>query len=332
MSSFSAPAGAPSQIGASKTLRERYFRLCSCFVRGTVLGWYPWLASPQPSDARRRPPSPSPPRRRAALPDAAGGRCPQRRRRVRPRSISMRRRTARWRSTPSVAGAGARSRTRPAATSRWPGPLRRRLAEFRGTAAVQDHGDPRFHPQDHHPQRFTGYFLRPVDQSLSRLRARLHLLLRAADPCLSGPVAGARFRIKAVRQARRTEAARARIVGARLRAAHHRHRHQHRSLSADRARASDHAPHPGSARSLRPSGRHRDEIGAGPARPRHARPHGAAQSGQGRPVGHDARSSPRARDGAARGDACATARGAAPTDRGRRTGVGDGGAGDPGAQ
>ena len=33
------------------------------------------------------------------------------------------------------------------------------------------------------------------------------------------------------------QAARARAVGARLRAAHHRHRHQHRSLSADRARS-----------------------------------------------------------------------------------------------
>ena len=36
--------------------------------------------------------------------------------------------------------------------------------------------------------------LRPLDQSLSRLRAWLRLLLRAADARLSGPVAGARFR------------------------------------------------------------------------------------------------------------------------------------------
>ena len=45
--------------------------------------------------------------------------------------------------------------------------------------------------------------LRPLDQSLSRLRARLRLLLRAADPRLSRPVARARFRIQAVREAGR---------------------------------------------------------------------------------------------------------------------------------
>ena len=39
-----------------------------------------------------------------------------------------------------------------------------------------------------------GYRLRPLDQSLSRLRARLRLLLRPADPRLSGAVAGARLR------------------------------------------------------------------------------------------------------------------------------------------
>ena len=39
----------------------------------------------------------------------------------------------------------------------------------------------------------------------------------------------------------------------------------------------------------RPSGRHRDQVGAGAARPRHPRAHGRAQSGQGRAVG-DARS------------------------------------------
>ena len=42
---------------------------------------------------------------------------------------------------------------------------------------VQDHGDGRFDAQDHRPQRLAGHFLRPIDQSLSRLRARLRLLL-----------------------------------------------------------------------------------------------------------------------------------------------------------
>ena len=38
--------------------------------------------------------------------------------------------------------------------------------------------------------------LRPLDQSSRRLRARLHLLLRAADPRLSGPLAGLDFETK----------------------------------------------------------------------------------------------------------------------------------------
>ncbi len=44
--------------------------------------------------------------------------------------------------------------------------------------------------------------VRPVDQSLSRLRAWLHLLFCAAQPRLSRPVAGARFRDPAGRAAR----------------------------------------------------------------------------------------------------------------------------------
>ena len=47
---------------------------------------------------------------------------------------------------------------------------------------------------DHRPQRLAGYRLRPLDQPVSRLRARLHLLLCAAEPCLSRPVARPRFR------------------------------------------------------------------------------------------------------------------------------------------
>ena len=60
---------------------------------------------------------------------------------------------------------------------------------------VQDLGHRGAGAENHHPQRIARHRLRPLDQSLSRLRARLHLLLRAADPRLSGAVAGARFRI-----------------------------------------------------------------------------------------------------------------------------------------
>ena len=133
------------------------------------------------------------------------------------------------------------------------GRLRRRLAEPRRTAAVQDHGDARHLAQGHHPQRLARYRLRPLDQSLSRLRAWLRLLLRAADPRLSRPVAGARFRIEAVCQAGRAGAAGEGTGGAGLRAADDRDRHQHRSLSADRARAEDHARHSRSAGARRPS-------------------------------------------------------------------------------
>ena len=85
-------------------------------------------------------------------------------------------------------------------------------------------------------------------------------------------------------------AAGARTVRAQLRAAHDRDRHQHRSVSADRAEVRDHAPHPRSAGARRPSGRHRHQVGAGPARHRHPGAHGEAQSGQGRDLGDDARS------------------------------------------
>jgi hypothetical protein len=47
---------------------------------------------------------------------------------------------------------------------------------------------------DHHPEFLSRYRLRPFDQSLSRLRAWLHLLLRPSDPRLSRAVAGSRFR------------------------------------------------------------------------------------------------------------------------------------------
>ena len=53
-------------------------------------------------------------------------------------------------------------------------------------------------------------------------------------------------------------------------------------VSADRAALQSHAPHSRGARPRRPSGRHRHQIGAGAARPRHSRAHGRAQSGEGR--------------------------------------------------
>ena len=53
---------------------------------------------------------------------------------------------------------------------------------------------------DHRAQRQPRHLVRPLDQSLPRLRARLHLLLRAPEPLLSRAFGGARFRDQALRQ------------------------------------------------------------------------------------------------------------------------------------
>ena len=181
--------------------------------------------------------------------------------------------------------------------------LRRRLAVARRTAAVQDGGDGRstrkIITRNESPDICFDRSINPV----SRLRARLRLLLRAADARLSRPLAGARFRIEAVRQAGSRRPSGKGTGGAGLRAARHRHRHQHRSVSADRAQIPGDAPHPRSARPRRPSRRHRHQVGAGAARPRHPCAHGRAQARQGGAVGDHARPQTRAHDGAARGDA-----------------------------
>ena len=191
---------------------------------------------------------------------------------------------------------------------------------------VFHHREHRLDAQDHHPQPVARHSLRSLDQSLSRLRARLRLLLRAADPRLPRSLARPRFRIEAVRQTRRAGVAGKGIVRARIFAAHHRDRHQHRSLPADRTQISGHARHSRSARARRPSGRHRHQIGARAARPRYPGAHGRTQSGQGRDLGHHARSQARARHGTARADAHAPARSLAPIVGRGRADHGDGGA------
>ena len=57
--------------------------------------------------------------------------------------------------------------------------------------------------QHHHPQRFARHLLRSLGQSLPRLRARLLVLLRAAEPRQHGALARARFRDEALRQDQR---------------------------------------------------------------------------------------------------------------------------------
>ena len=74
--------------------------------------------------------------------------------------------------------AGARS------PRRGRGPRRRRPRCFRTGA------------HDHRPQRFARHPVRPVDQPLPRLRARLRLLLRAAEPRHLGLSPGLDFETK----------------------------------------------------------------------------------------------------------------------------------------
>ena len=77
------------------------------------------------------------------------------------------------------------------------------------SACALAHDPDRRDRADHHrPQRQSRRGLRPVDQSLPRLRARLHLLLRPPGPRLYGPFARPRFREQTVLQAGRRAAAR----------------------------------------------------------------------------------------------------------------------------
>ena len=162
---------------------------------------------------------------------------------------------------------------------------------------------------DHHAQRIARHFVRSLDQPLSRLRARLRLLLRAAEPRLSGPLRRARFREQAVRQGGRRRAAREGARRAEISPARHRARRQHRRLSADRAAISRDALDPRGAGARAPSRRHRHQVEPDPARSRSAGADGGAGPRQGVRLGHDARSRHRAKDGAARADAGAPAGG-----------------------
>ena len=133
----------------------------------------------------------------------------------------------------------------------------------------------------HQPQRFARHPVHAVDQSVPGLRARLHLLLRAADARVSRSFARPRFRDQALRQAQCRGAAARRAREARLPLRSDRARHQHRSVPADRARMEDHAlAHRGAGR-MRPSADDHDQGRADRARPR--------------PPGADGRQGPRAR-------------------------------------
>ncbi len=187
------------------------------------------------------------------------------------------------------------------------GPVRRRLGIARpgapGDAAAADRGGAGREPHGDRSQPLAGHSVRAVDQSIPRLRARLHLLLRAAEPCLSGPVAGAGFRDQAARQVRRRAPPRGRARQARLSLPADRARHQHRSLPTGRAASADHPRHPRGSGAVPPPGDHRDQIGGGAARSRSAPIDGRGRPRAGRGLGHDARPQARPHPRAARGGA-----------------------------
>ena len=187
-------------------------------------------------------------------------------------------------------------------------PHERRLGHRRRAAALAHHADARCHA--HHPraQHLARRAVRPLDQSLSRLRAWLHLLLRAAHPRLSRPVARPRFRDQDPVQARGGEAARGRARLAEVSLRRGGDGHQHRSLPAGRARTQDHAFDPEGALRLQQSGRHRHQEPSGHARHRHSRRHGQAQPCRGLPVGDHARQGAGAGHGTARLGAAPPAR------------------------
>ena len=150
---------------------------------------------------------------------------------------------------------------------------RRRLGHRRRGSPRQDRGRDRAPAHDHRPQRQPRRPLRPLDQPLPRLRARLHLLLRPADPRLPGPLARARLRDQAVSPSpTRPSCCEPELVAAAATAA------------ADRAWAPTPTPTSRSSASsasrarmlevlarLPPSGRHHHQVGADRARHRHPR-------------------------------------------------------------
>ena len=90
------------------------------------------------------------------------------------------------------------------------GAWRRRRPGRRCPAAAQDRRADHARAHDHQPQRFARHSVHAVDQPLPGLRARLHLLLRAADARVSRPLARPRLRDQALRQAQRRRPPRAR--------------------------------------------------------------------------------------------------------------------------
>ena len=146
-------------------------------------------------------------------------------------------------------------------------PMNRRLAHA---------GDPGAGRADHRPQHLAGHPVRPLDQPVSRLRARLHLLLRPPDPCLARPFARPRFRDPGSSPSPMPPRLLARELAAPgYRAGDDRARDRHRPLPAGGARAPHHPGGAGGAAGRAPSRRDHHEV-----RPRSARPRYPGRDGR----------------------------------------------------
>ena len=149
-------------------------------------------------------------------------------------------------------------------------------------------------------KRFARHSLRPLAQPVPRLRARLHLLLRAAHAQLPQPLARARLRDQADRQAQHRRGAARRTGPQELPAQPDRDRHRDRLLPAHRARTAPHALGDRGAEGNAPPLRPRHQVQRGRARPRPDRADGGRAAGRGLHHHHHARRRTRAQAGAAR--------------------------------
>ena len=174
-------------------------------------------------------------------------------------------------------------------------------SQWRRPAAAGDDTARRYSAQHHRAQPLSGPAVRPIDQSISRLRARLHLLLRARHSLLPRSVAGAGLRDADLLQ---TECARvvARRAGrARLHREPDRARHEYGSLPARRARAARDAKHSRAAARAETSADDSDERLADTPRSRCAHRARAPRSRGRQRQPHDARPRLEAAHGAANG-------------------------------
>ena len=167
-----------------------------------------------------------------------------------------------------TAGQPLRSAARRRRAGRRPGHRRRR---GRARPDRADRVLPRPLAQRHLDQRQPGRPVLGQPQPVPRLRARLHLLLRAADARIPRPVRGPRLRDEDLREGRRARAAAGGAVGAVVAAEGAGDERRHRLLPADRAHAATHAAVPRGAGRVPQSGRHHHQERAGRARRRPAR-------------------------------------------------------------